>query len=68
MKLENYGYKVISLPRTRRSALGRAVKRVGYSKVRNALSSRKYREANGSYRFKRYRADLNWLKSKSKYV
>jgi len=66
MKLENYGHNLSSLSRLRHAALGRAVQSVGYDRVRSALYSRK-RRSNG-YKFKRYRADLNWLKKKSKYV
>jgi len=66
MRLENYGYNVSSISRLRRSALGKAVQAVGYDRVRSALYNRKKR--SNSYKFKRYRADLNWLKKKRKYV
>jgi len=62
MKLKDYGYKVSDIAKVRHTALGKAVKGVGYNRVISALRDRKGR--NNGYKFKRYRADLNWLKEK----
>jgi len=62
MKLRDYGYKPTDIAKVRHSALGKAVKSVGYKRVIKALGDRKRR--NNGYKFKRYRADLNWLKDK----
>jgi len=67
MRLNNYGYNVTANTKVRRMSLGKAVKSVGYKRVKSALSSRMSRESSG-YKVKRYRADRNWLKRKhSKY-
>jgi len=62
VKLKDYGYKVSDIAKVRHTALGKAVKGVGYDRVIQALISMKLSE-NG-YRFKRLRADLNWLEDK----
>lgn len=61
MRLKDYGYKVEDIATTRHKALGKAVKAVGYDRTISALRKRKKR--NDGYKFKRYRADLNWLKN-----
>lgn len=61
-RLADYGYQETDATRTRRQSLGRAVQAIGYQRVYNALSSRMSRR-NG-YRFRRLRADRNWVAEK----
>ena len=60
MRLEDYGYNVTSMARSRHSALGKAVKALGYEKVRNRLYARK-NSTGKEYRENRLRADIHWL-------
>lgn len=62
LRLEEFGYEETDDARVRHQSLGRAVKSFGVDRVLNALRSRK-RDRTG-YRFRRLRADINWLKGK----
>ncbi|MFB6089021.1 MAG: hypothetical protein ABEK36_04545 [Candidatus Aenigmatarchaeota archaeon] len=62
MKLEDYGYNVTSIAKSRHYALSKAANLNGIKNVLSALRKRKSRASDGSYKFKRYRADINWLK------
>lgn len=62
MKLKDYGYKLSDIAKTRHKCLGKAVKSVGYDRVMSSLRKRKGRYTD--WKFRRVRADLNWLKNK----
>jgi len=63
MKLEDYGYKVTNIAPSRHSALGKAVKGLGYDKVLNKLYGKK-RGVSKRYKENRLRADIHWLNGK----